>query len=259
MENAEDGEAWRNIDRSTKAGRLLGQIYGGHTKVQISYPKLKKKKNAGAQRPAYRGGGGTNTTTNQARRDNHVRVPRPVPSNHAVVNVKFPLPSRPSRKPRAEIEAEMKAQRTKRLAERPVPLRKGISTAAEKRRLQHSFQFGGGKALPSTLLPGGGKRQSSVGTVRELTDEGKTARAMAAQTRRRTERAEQKAAAGRGADADAVLFNELVHEIEERGAFLAEMREIGGLDAAQERAVTQQIQSRVSRLGQLKQKLERQY
>ena len=61
--------------------------------------------------------------------------------------------------------------------------------------------------------------------------------------------------AGRGADADAVLFNELVHEIEERGAFLAEMREIGGLDAAQERAVTQQIQSRVSRLGQLKQKL----
>ena len=255
MENME-GEAWRNIDRSTKAGRLLGQIYGGHTKVQISYPKLKKKKNAGAQRPAYRGGGGTNTTSRQARRDNHVRVPRPVPSNHAAVNVKFPLPSRPSRKPRAEIEAEMKVQRTKRLAERPVPLRKGISTAAEKQRLQNSFQFGGGKALPSTLLPGGGKKQSSVGTVRELTDEGKTARAVAAQTRRRTERAEQKAAAS--ADADAVLFNELVHEIEERGAFLAEMREIGGLDAAQERAVTQQIQSRVSRLGKLKQKLERQ-
>jgi len=247
----EEGEAWRKIDRSTKAGRMLARIYGGK-KPTINYPKVRRRKDAGtAQRRKF----GAATTKTQ--RSNHVNVPIPVPAGSSMSSVRYPLPNRPMRKPRAEIEREMKQQRRAKLAERPVPLRKGISTAAEKLRLQQQFQFGGGKALPSKLLPhDGGQSYAAVGTVRNLTQDAQVTRARGAITRRETERAERALAAS-GSGEDEALFKELVREIAERSAFLKEMRELKQLSAAKERGIEREIEARISKMRTLKAKLER--
>ena len=130
--HTENAEAWRNIDRSTKAGRMLSQIYGGHTKTKIQYPSVKRRQNSCTSRPRYVGGTHrVNTTSHQRRRNKQtVRVPRPIPSNsHAIVEPRFPLPSRPARKPRHKIHAEMQ-----RVVREIPAAKKAISTKSVQHR-----------------------------------------------------------------------------------------------------------------------------
>lgn len=150
------------------------------------------------------------------------------------------------------------------------PLSKAVSTEAEKRKLQAVFQFKGGKALPEelTLAPVDGHLPldvlSSAAAVHKRR-QGKVVATAATVTQEQVLHATimevrvsllSASTARQGFNSRAYLLLQIAAEIEERQAYIEDMRRLGGSKSV-ERAVASEIQSRVTELNKLNAELDR--
>lgn len=145
-----NGDAWKEFDHDSEAGRMLRKLYAGarHNAPLASYPQLKTRSRQLKPESWFTGKLGIDPRkeTERRKREQSVDVPRPLREEIKPVPAIYFVPKR---KPHERIEEEQRRIAEERAIERPLP-RKAISTETEKRRLAMQFQFKGGKALPES-------------------------------------------------------------------------------------------------------------
>jgi len=143
------GDAWREFDHSTEAGRLLHRLYAKvHNRPLAKYPKVRTQK-SDKPKPSWCNVQPLATNPHEASwRQERVQA-LSVPKAPSMRSRERPAPIlfAPKRKSLSSIQKEHLGDAEERRRVRPLP-RKAVSTEFEKRRLAIHFQFKGGKALP---------------------------------------------------------------------------------------------------------------
>ena len=221
-ENEQSANAMRDFD-GTKAGRLLQSLYAGQ-KPQISYPKVRTRKQA--ERPQFIPGGARegHSDCRLANKKSTFEERRKVRAPAVGMGKRgewAPIDFVKHRKREDAIERDSKdAARRDYFG---IGRTKGVSTGAEKLRLQKINTYGGGKALPEEMLLGKMEMPSKAAK-------------QAFQPRREKGPAE--------------LFDQIVTEIQERKDFLEKMQGLGK-DKEYRAQVEAEIKDRVQDMERL--------
>ena len=144
----EASKQWKKFGMDTEAGRMLNKLYSGKNQVKINYPRINtvsRKENM--QQPRFIPGGGKKDVNPRSNRIMKVKVNRPKvglgkkPKKiHAIDTIR-------RRKSKASID-EINKTREFDVKGFQGPATKAVSTDQNKRMLQMTNQFKGGKILP---------------------------------------------------------------------------------------------------------------
>jgi len=241
--------AWKAFDTSTDAGRLLKQIYGSKgPPVNVPLPRKSKSSRIPMEgwRPVANKPGQVDPrqATRSVEDERRVAIPHKARAESTFARIDFVERKRGG----AVINEELGDLKMRSEAYRP-PHQRPMD-AAEKDRLSEINAFRGGKGLPSELtavpldvLPS------------ELLSRAKEADRLTKVRRRRAGLPEEdaprpKAKTGGLPGAKGALAEQLLGEIEERRAHLAEM-EAMGLVSGSERQIASEINARANELRRL--------
>ena len=219
-------QSWRSFGMDTEAGRLLNKLYAGsQSKAQVSYPVVRtRKKKKGETQPTFIPGGGknhVNSRTKQRKDTSSMFVPKvgrgpKAKKQHAIDSIS-------KRKTKQTIFNKREKDQVERMRYRP-PLRRPVATETNKRLLQATFQYKGGKCLPET-----GTMQPIEGHIplQLVTGKPSHARQRAAHAAAIQEE-EQEQENNRDPEQRRLLqmetdFDEIMDEIDDRKQFLDEM------------------------------------
>lgn len=145
----EASKQWKKFGMDTEAGRMLNKLYAGKNKVQINYPRINtvSRKENMAQ-PRFIPAGGKKDVNPRSNRIMKVNVNRPKVGRgkkpkkiHAIDVIR-------RRKSKASID-EVNKTREFDVKGFQGPATKAVSTEQNKRMLQMTNQFKGGKILPN--------------------------------------------------------------------------------------------------------------
>jgi hypothetical protein len=220
-------KSWRSFGMDTEAGRLLNKLYAGsQQKPTINYPPVRvRKQKEGQQKPTFIPGGGNsnvNPRLKQRKDTSSLYVPKvgrgpKAKKTHAIDRIS-------RRKTKDTIFNKRSEDEVERMRYRP-PLQRPIATESNKRLLQATFQFKGGKCLPET-----GTMQPIEGHLPLQLVTGKLSHAKA---RKNLKEQNLKEKENKIDEEHAKLlemekeFEEIMDEIDDRKKFLDEMVQFG--------------------------------
>ena len=242
--------ALKAFDGNSEAGKLLRNLYGGHMKSpNIEYPKLNvSKAKQNEAKPKWSGLKPGADDPHAAKRVPAKRVA--VPHKARPERQYHPIDAVARRRSAETINVELDDMRMREECYRPAHV-KPISSEAEKAKMQERFQYGGGKALPDEMTQAKGPLPSEQLVRRKEADRVKQVNA-----RRRGEDP-QAAAAAQAPPREQGLVEQIIGEIEERQAYLNEMKDVWKADPAARDQAENRIMAEIStRMAELE-RLER--
>ena len=143
-------EQWKRFGMDTEAGRMINKLYATNAKPKINYPPLRlnnSKNSTTASRRKFIPAGGKLNVDPRTNRILKVDIERPKVGQGKKLKPPAPIDLLRGRKSKAAIEI-MNKTREFDVNCRRGQARKPISTDHQKRMLQMSNQFYGGKILP---------------------------------------------------------------------------------------------------------------
>jgi hypothetical protein len=251
-ENNNNMENWKQF-HGTELGSLLGSIYGSQSNVKINYPKPKQQRTPSEKKLFIPGGASSESSDPRkvTRRAANVVVPKP--TGRTARDDEFsslkPVDLIPKRRSAEHIKSEMEDIKLKQERYRPAHV-KPISSESEKEKLSQIFTFKGGKALPEEMTHPVGETPLELQQRRKEKE-----RIDAIREKRGLSVIGKQNSAPAILSVNEQLAQQVSREIEERTTYLHEMKGLGGLSAAKERQVRQEIQSKVYELQKLNEKL----
>ena len=223
-------QSWRSFGMDTEAGRMLNKLYAGSLKPTINYPPVRVRKSSqnGTKPTFIPGGGNVNVDARLKQRKDTSSMFVPKVGRGAKPRKSHAIDCITKRKTKKEIFQKRGEDEVQRMRYRP-PLRKAVATESNKRLLQATFQFKGGKCLPET-----GTMQAMDGhlPLQLVTGKPSFARQRAAQAKAAA--AAEATAQENAADPNFAKllrfeqdFEEVMDEIDERKKFLDDMLQYG--------------------------------
>ena len=144
----EASQQWKKFGMDTEAGRMLNKLYG-KKHVKINYPKINTvSRKERSQKPRFIPGGGNKDVDPRSNRIKKIDVNRPRVGRGKKPKKVHAIDVIRRRKSKASID-EINKTREFDVKGFQGPATKAVSTEQNKRMLQMTNQFKGGKILPS--------------------------------------------------------------------------------------------------------------